>query len=232
MGAALRDFGDGLTKTTILVSSSLWCDEEMPVADYYRPDEIPLLPLERTAIDHCRGRVLDIGAGAGRFAMELQARDMDVLALDASPEAVEVMRARGVRNVQCGDVYQVRGERWDTLLLMMHGIGIVGTLKGLDRFLRHASGLLTATGQILCDSADLRTELGDEDLAAIKEQVDAGSYLGEVVFQLTYRGVTGADYQWLFVDSATLAEHARKAGFHFERLASGARGAYLARLSL
>ena len=86
------------------------------------------------ALSLCRGRVLDLGAGAGRHALELQGRGHEVTAIDVSREAVEVMRERGVRDARCGDLDAVDGERFDTILLLMHGIGLVGTLTGWRTF--------------------------------------------------------------------------------------------------
>src|ERR1700728_4652158 len=56
---------------------------------------------ERTALRHVRGRVVDVGCGAGRVALHLQERGADVVALDASPRAIRAARLRGVREAWC-----------------------------------------------------------------------------------------------------------------------------------
>lgn len=175
--------------------------------------------------------MLDLGAGGGRHALELQGHGLEVTALDVSPEAVEVMRRRGVLDARCGGLEAVAGLRFDTILLLMHGIGLVGSLDGLDHFLGTASATLGGGGQVLCDSADLAAVM-----PALAEHRDPqpgaeGRYYGEVEFRLSYGEVRGEPYPWLFVDAQRLQRHAEAAGFEFEIGAWGGRGAYLAQLS-
>ena len=82
----------------------------------------------------------------------------------------------------------------------MNGIGIVGTLAGLDRFLAGAHDLLRPHGQILFDSADLREQ--QQPASATHPR----AYAGEVVFRLSYRSLVGTAYPWLFVDPETLRQ--------------------------
>ena len=86
-----------------------------------------------------------------------------------SREAVEVMRGRGVADARCGGLDEVSGERFDTVVLLMHGIGLVGTLGGLARFLGRIPTHLAEYGQIIFDSADLGlvTGLGTDDAFVI-----------------------------------------------------------------
>ncbi len=132
-------------------------DEATDVEEYYRPDHQELPEIEVRALTLCRGRALDLGAGAGRHALELQRRGLPVTALDVAPEAIEVMRERGVRDPRCGSLEAVEGEKFGSILLLMHGIGVVGTLDGLAAFLESSRDLLDDGGQIICDSADLAT---------------------------------------------------------------------------
>jgi len=227
LGRALADVHAGDLGATLYVRSDLWEDESVPATDYYRPLTVPLPDLERRALAACRGRVLDAGAGAGRHALELQRTGLEVVAVDISPDAVAVMRDRGVRDARVGDVFDLAGERFDTVLMLMHGLGVVGTLANLDRFLRQLVGLLAADGQLIADSADLAAAV--DDLAV--EDFTHAAYPGEVEFQVTYRGLDGRAYPWLFVDPGTLAEAADAAGLTCDVLARGARGSYLARLT-
>ena len=152
-GAALRAFLAGREDAEVVVRGEDGEEERTPARVFFRgPKEFS--SLEEVALDLCRGRVLDVGAGAGCHSLVLQERGLAVVAIDVAPEAVEVMRSRGVRDVRCGDVFAWAGGRFDTLLILMNGIGLVGSLDGLDRFLRDTSRLLNAGGQILLDSYD------------------------------------------------------------------------------
>lgn len=230
LGRALLDFHRGAVTARIIVRTDLWNDEATPVEAFYRPDDEPLPELERRALELCRGRILDLGAGAGRHALELQRRGFAVTAVDVSPEAVEVMRDRGVRDARCGDLEGLAHERFDTILLLMHGVGLVGTLEGLAHFLDRALRLLGDEGQIVFDSADLGQVMPERYEEALRDWRAGGLYPGEVEYRLSYRDFEGQPYPWLFVDPVTLAERAQAVGLRTEVVARGSRGSYLARL--
>jgi len=231
LGRAILDYHRGATSATIVVHTNLWEDEVTPVEEFYRPDHIELPELELRAIALCRGRVLDFGAGAGRHALELQRRGHEVTALDIAPAAVEVMGERGVRDARCGDLDVVAGEIFDTVLLLMHGIGLVGTLGGLREFFQRADTLLAAGARIVCDSADLSLVLPSQRDKSFEDNSSRRRYIGEVEFRLSYEGHEGAPYRWLFVDPESLVRAAESAGFQCQVVAWGSRGAFLACLT-
>jgi SAM-dependent methyltransferase len=154
-----------------------------------------------------------------------------VCAIDIAPEAVEVMRKRGVRDARCADIFSFEAEPFDTILLMMNGIGVVGDLSGLDRFLARVGPLLRPGGQILLDSYDPGwTEDPGQEASPVSGR-RAGRYVGEMRFQLEYKGEIGPPLEWLFMDFDTLASHAGAAGWSCEMLWQEAEGHYLARLT-
>src|SRR5512143_2239846 len=74
---------------------------------------------ERRAIRFARGRVLDIGCGAGRHALYLQEKGLDVTGMDSSPGAVRVCKLRGLRRALVRPIAQVgrfRPASFDTVL--------------------------------------------------------------------------------------------------------------------
>jgi SAM-dependent methyltransferase len=219
-GAALRDFLAGDLDAEVIVRAEDG-EEERTLARVFFRGPADFSALDEAALDLCRGRVLDAGAGAGCHSLVLQARGLSVTALDVSPDAVEVMRRRGVRDVRCGDVFAFAGERFDTLLMLMNGIGLVGTLDGLDRFLRDMPRLVADGGQILLDSFDP----GPPDAER------PHGYAGEMRFQLEYRGVRGAYYDFVFLDFETLRRRADRAGWCCESIWQEDEGHYLARLT-
>ena len=229
LGLALLDYYQGDRTVRVTVHTEGMKTEDLPARHFFRePDDFP--PAEVNALALCRGRVLDAGAGAGDHALVLQRRGLEVVAVDISPLAVEIMRKRGVRDARPGDVFRLDGERFDTVLMMMNGIGVVGTLEGLDRFLEHASALLEPHGAILFDSTDLRRSLDVNEHRAMEARRREGRYEGEVRFQMEYRGRKGAPFTWLFVDPETLAEHAGRRGWLTQVVFEEEGGEYLARL--
>ena len=229
-GRALLDYFNGDGGATIVVHSDLGERDELPVAIFFRsPDGF--FPFDLAALARCRGRVLDVGAGTGVHSLYLQERGFDVCAIDVMPEAVQIMRTRGLRDVRLAALADLEGETFDTILMMMNGIGILGTLEGLDRFLRDAPRLLGAGGQILLDSGP-PSLIGDPDDHAVQMRAgDAEGYYGETWIELEYRGVKGPPFRELYADADTLCRHAESAGWDVEIIHVDEHGGYVARLT-
>jgi SAM-dependent methyltransferase len=230
LGIALRDYWNGKPDALITVHSSITEEEEYIPAAYLFRDATTLPDLEKIALEKCRGKVLDAGAGAGSHALLLQERGLPVTALDLSLGAVALMRERGVADARLLDLFAFREGGYDTLLLLMNGIGLAGTLAGLDQLLEHAKTLLAPGGQVLCDSTDILYMFQEEDGSV---WIDLnGDYYGEVTYQMEYDGVMGAPFAWLFVAPEILSDHAEAHGYACEIVASDDNDQYLARLTL
>lgn len=228
-GAALRDWFGGDRSGGLILTSDLGEHEELPVEVFFRePDAF--FSFERAALDLCRGRVLDVGAGTGLHALVLQERGHDVVALEVDPEAAKIAGERGVLDVRREDAFAFHdSEPFDTVLMLMNGVGIVGTLDGLARYLDHVRDLLAPGGRLLLDSADLRSE-GESREGRSPERED-GRYIGEAQIQLEYRGLRGEPFQELYVDPDTLSRVAEEAGWSAEVVHRAADGVgYLALL--
>lgn len=233
LGQALLDYQHGQHSAALTVQCSAADDEPLPAAYFFRT-LLAMPELERQALDECRGRVLDLGAGAGCHTLELQSRGFtDVLALDQSAGAVQVMQARGVQQLTQRSVFAPRAAEelpYDTILMLMNGLGLAGTLEGLDKFLAHARTLLAPDGQILATSSDISYLYEDEDGALV---IDLnGPYYGEVDYTFQYKGQTGEPFPWLFIDAALLEDAARQAGYEVDFIDNDESGQYLVRLTV
>lgn len=224
----MQDYFRGNRNATIVVYDDFERDEA-PIAYFFR-GEADFSPVDRVAVEQCRGRVLDVGAGAGCHSLALQARGIEVVALEVMAGVARIARERGVQDVRPQSIFDFGEPGFDTILMMMNGIGISETLDGLGLLLDHARRLLRPGGQVLADSCDLRiwdaagrpdgTQLYRED----------GRYVGELHIQLEYQGEKGPPFQQLYADPDTLTRIARTNGWMAEVIAT-ADPAYLARLT-
>ncbi len=228
-GLALSDYDKGnLSSTLIIYRDDGWKDE-LPMSVFYRqPQEYNL---ERTALDLCYGYVLDVGAGTGIHSLFLQERGVVVCAIDVSPEAVQIMRARGVSDVRQADILSFNDGEFDTVIMMGHGIGVVEDIAGLSSFLKHAPGLLKPRGQILLTSLDVRGTNNHTHLEYQKQNLDRGRYFGEIRMQFEYRSIRGPLFGWLHIDAETLTSHASMTGWNCDVVQRQPDGNYLARLT-
>ena len=229
-GAALLGYFGGDSTAELIIRRDDGQAAPLPVSFFFR-EASGFTPIENAAIGECTGRVLDAGAGTGLHSLILQQRGIPVTAIDISPHAVDVMKRRGLSDVHCADILEFRGADFDTLLMLGHGVGMVETVAGLDRFLAHARGLLSENGRILVDSVDVRHTASRRDLAYHETNRQAGRYIGEIRMRSEFRGEAGPYHRWLHVDAETLKEHAEPAGYKCQVIRQEKGGEYLARLT-
>lgn len=230
MGVAIAEYHRTGRAGTLRVFSSQFDEDEIPVEQLFRTlDEMPAI--EQRALAMARGKVLDVGAGSGCHALALQEMGKVVTAIDISELSVEVMRQRGVEDARAIDLYDEHFvERYDTILLLMNGSGIIGNIAGIERFFYRMKQLLRPGGCIYMDSSDLKYLFEEEDGSYLIDV--AGDYYGMVDFRMQYKQVKGEAFDWLYIDFDTLAYYAEQYGFCAELVCQGEHYDYLASLKM
>ncbi len=223
-GTFLKDYLKNGETETVWLHNSYAEAEEMPVDIFFRK-EYELSDLELLALRLCKGKVLDIGAGAGSISLILQKRGVDVTAIEISPGACEVMHMRSIKKIVNQDIFTYQKETFDTLLLVMNGIGFCQYVDQVEVFLKHAKTLLNPGGQILFDSSDVSY------LYENKPYQDFG-YFGEIDYQYEYKGNKGQWFTWIYLERELMQEIAEKCGYQMSILFEDGNDQYLAKLTL
>lgn len=228
MGSAIYDYHKTGKADLLLVRSAMFDDDNIPVETLFRDYE-DMPELEQYALKKASGRILDVGAGSGCHSLALKSMGKDVVAIDISSLSVDVMKERGL-DARCVNFYDDEfAERFDTILMLMNGTGIVGRLENMPAFFSRLEAMLAPGGSVLIDSSDLRYLYEDEDGTF---EIDlADEYYGLVDYQMVYKNVAGEPFDWLYVDFETLAYYAEEAGFRAELVFEGEHYDYLARLT-
>ena len=230
MGAAIVDYFAKGRAAKLRVFSSQFEEDEIPAEQLFRTfNDMPLL--EQKALELAQGKILDCGAGSGCHALALQDMGKDVEAIDISPLSVDVMQKRGVRQAYQINLFDENYlKKFDTILMLMNGSGIIGKLENMGAFFAKMKQLLNPGGCIYMDSSDLRYLFEDEDGSFLVDL--AAGYYGEIDFQMQYKQVKGEPFDWLYVDFQTLAYYASENGFKAEMVMEGEHYDYLACLKL
>ncbi len=209
IGRAILDYAKTKKPDDIIVASDICEDDIIPIEVLFRNEE--LMPeIELTALNKASGKILDIGAGAGSHALYLLENGKDVSAIDISEGAVSYMQSMGIKAKKI-NFFDLTNEKYDTLLLLMNGIGIAGTLSNLEKTLLHAKKLLNAGGKIYCDSSDIKYLYQDED-DSLWVNLNT-EYYGNFKFQMKYKKEVGPWFDWLYVDFDSLFKAAKNTGF-------------------
>ena len=230
MGAAIADYFAKGRAAKLRVFSSQFDEDEIPAEQLFRTfDEMP--PLEQTALRMAQGKILDCGAGSGCHALALQDMGKEVEAIDISPLSVVVMQKRGVKQAFQINLFDENYlQKFDTILMLMNGSGIIGKLENMNTFFTKMKQLLNPGGCIYMDSSDLRYLFEDEDASFLVDL--AAGYYGEIDFRMQYKQVKGETFDWLYVDFQTLSYYAAENGFKAELIEEGEHYDYLACLKM
>lgn len=218
---ALAAYHAGGTDAAVVMTTDVGGREDVPVALFFR-DPSGMSGLERAALADTTGRTLDLGACAGAFSVSLLELGVRVTAAEVLPTARRILVERGVADVRAGGLEALGpDERFETVLILMNGLGLAGSLAGLTPFLATVAARLAPGGRILADSTD----------PTDWEDPGDGRAPGEVHMQLAFEGRPAEPFPFLFVSPTDLRAHADAAGLRTEILVREEDGRYLARLT-
>lgn len=227
-GKAILDYQTNNNPQNLITETSISEADEMAVSYLFRSfEEMP--KLEQKALQLSKGKILDVGCGAGSHALYLQEKGFDVTAIDISENAVKASKLRGLKKVKVEDLTSISNEKFDTILLLMNGTGIFGTLEKCATYLLKLKSLLNENGQILIDSSDI-IYMFDEDEDGGK-WIPSDGYYGELTFTIQYKGETEETFPWLYLDYNTLQNACFANDLQCELILEGEHFDYLAKIT-
>lgn len=231
LGKAILDFQTNNNPQSLITETDISEAEEMDVQYLFRSfNEMP--KLEQLALKKCKGKILDVGCGAGAHSIYLLNNGFDVKAIDISANSIETCKLRGIENAEVKNILDIKDEKFDTILLLMNGTGIFGRLINTTKYLTHLKSLLNPGGQILIDSSDLIYMFDEDEDGGKWIPMDNKDYYGELVFTVEYKGEIEEPFNWLYLDYNTLQNAANANGLNCELLQEGNNCDYLAKLNL
>jgi SAM-dependent methyltransferase len=230
IGRAVYDFHFNSINQPILVHSEDFDDDTIDTSYLFRTyKQMPVL--EKKAMSLCNGTILDVGACGGAHSVYLQQKGFEVFALETSALCCEVLKDRKINHTIQQDIFEYSEQTFDTILLLMNGTGIAGTLNGLDILLHQLKKLLNPGGQILIDSSDLIFLFEQEDGSALVD-ISADKYYGELTFQTEYKNWISKPFPWLYADLSNFENSVEKNGLKLNKVFKGQHYDYLARITL
>jgi len=227
-GKAILDFQTNNAPENLITETNISEADEMEVAYLFRT-YAAMPKLEKKALQLSKGKVLDVGCGAGSHSLYLQNdKNLDVTSIDISKNAIEACQLRGLKNAKVQNVLEIENQTFDTILLVMNGTGIFESLAKTATYLQKLKSLLTPNGQILIDSSDIIYMFDEDDDGS--KWIPADGYYGELTFTISYKNQTEAPFPWLYLDYNTLQNAAFANGLQCELIEEGNHFDYLARL--
>lgn len=230
-GKALYDFHrNGTCPKYIWLRDDGWREEES-IAFYFAPLH-EWKHVEFNALQRVRGRVLDVGCGAGKHALEFQRRGLQATGIDVSPWALTVCRERGVADVHEMDVFNLSFEpgSFDCATLFTNNLSLGGTNEGVTRLLAELHRVITPEGCVVLTNLDVSVSPNAMNLAYQERNRRAGRPPGQIRMRPEYNGEVGDWIYWRFVSPQDVAELGRSSGWKVSEV-DGSQGHYSALLT-
>jgi SAM-dependent methyltransferase len=223
-GQALLDFQHKSFDSPLLLHNEYGTPDSIPMERFFN-DQGKFSALENFALEQVSGRILDIGAATGRHALYMQNLGHDITAMDISISCGVLLKEIGLKKIIVEDIFEFNGQEFDTILMLMNGIGLAGNIEGLERLLIHFKNILNPAGQLLVDSSDITYLYKDIPLPTNK-------YFGELSFQYEYKNMMSDLIKWFYIDQKKLMSISNSTGWSCQVIFEDETGAYLARLQI
>jgi len=226
-GKAILDYQNENYTEDIITSTSISDEDILPIPYLFRPfSEMP--NIEQKALKLAKGKILDVGCGAGSHSLHIQNKGFNVKSIDISKGAIETCKLRGLKNAHVLDILD-ETETFDTILMLMNGSGFFESLERTPKVLNHLKGLLNKKGQILIDSSDIKYMYEDDDGGY---WLDANAdYYGELEYHVKYKGETES-FTWMYLDFDNLKIACAIVGLQCELVLEGDHYDFLARITV
>jgi SAM-dependent methyltransferase len=186
---------------------------------------------QKRAIKFARGRVLDIGAGAGRVSLYLQKRGCKVTAIDNSPLAIQVCRKRGVKDarvIAIDDVGEFSPGTFDTLVMYGNNFGLFGSRARAKQLLKTLHGRTTPNAVFIVESNDPYKTSDPSHLAYQKRNRKRGRMSGQLKIRIRFRESIGDWFDYLLVSQKEMQEILKGTGWKVREFFDSGKSSYIA----
>ncbi len=163
-------------------------------------------PSQRKAMRYARGRVLDIGCGAGRHSLYLQSKGLEVVGIDNSPLALHVCRLRGLKQTEAMSLGQISSKLGviDTALMLGNNFGLVGSSDGAKRFLKRLHRVTSQKGRIIAETVDPHGTDNPEHLKYQERNRHRGRMSGQIRLRVRHRQYSTPWFDLLLVSKSEM----------------------------
>ncbi|MDY7010656.1 MAG: class I SAM-dependent methyltransferase [Planctomycetota bacterium] len=193
---------------------------------------------ERQGLSLARGRVLDVGCGAGRVGLYLQEKGLDVLGIDNSPSAIKACKQRGLKKAKVMSITQVsrRLGVFDTIVMYGNNFGLFGSFKRARRLLRRFHAMTSLPGRIIAQTNDPHLPPGQKPRSVVEKchlayrraNVRRGRMAGQIRFRIRYHDLCTPYLDYLFVSRDEMREIVDGTGWKISRFFDSKGSVYIA----
>jgi SAM-dependent methyltransferase len=188
---------------------------------------------QKKAMRYARGRVLDIGCGAGRCSLYLQGRGLDVVGIDNSPLAIEVCKQRGLKDARVMSIDQINHGLgiFDTVIMMGNNFGLFGSIEGARRLLKKMGKITSTRARIIAETNDVSKTDNPDHLSYHEFNRQRGRMRGQIRLRVRYRKYCTPWIDYLMVSREEMENILNGTGWNVEKYIDSGNSPYIAIIS-
>jgi len=185
---------------------------------------------EKKAIEYVKGRVLDIGCGAGRHSLYLQKKGLDVLGIDNSPLAIKVCKLRGLKKAKIMSIEDVdfKPKSFDTIIMMGNNFGLFGSFQKARSLLKRFHKITSDDGLIVAETRDPYKTDNPAHLEYHKLNRKRGRMGGQVRIRVRFEKYATPWFDYLFVSKEEMDEILKGTGWKVKQYIDSGNALYIA----
>lgn len=186
--------------------------------------------VEKEAMEFVKGRVLDIGCGAGRHSLHLQKKGFDVLGIDSSPLAIKICKLRGLKKAKVIAIEDVnfKPNSFDTIIMMGNNFGLFGSFKKAKRLLKKFHKMTSTSGLIIASTRDTYKTDNPDHLEYHRRNKEKGRMAGQLRIRLRFRKHVGRWFDYLIVSKKEMEEILEGTGWKIKKFIDSDNSEYVA----
>jgi SAM-dependent methyltransferase len=227
-GHAMCDHFRGKAEQVIIERDDGYITTDVPLHVYF-DSPAKWTPVERRAFRQVRGRVLDVGCGAGRVTLAAQEQGLTAVGIDNSPQAVKTSHLRGVSTAHVqsiADAHRLRG-KFDTIVMYGNNFGLFGGMERGRRLLRQFHKITSPQARILATSTDPYQTANADHLSYHRLNRRRGRLAGQLRLRIRYRKFCGPWMDYLLASRDEMREIVKGTGWRLVRFYNGITPAYV-----
>jgi 2-polyprenyl-3-methyl-5-hydroxy-6-metoxy-1,4-benzoquinol methylase len=199
-----------------------------PKMYFLEPEDWPVF--EKEAIEFVRGRVLDIGCGAGRHSLYLHRKSLKVLGIDSSPLTIKICKLRGLKKTKVMRIEDVnfKPSSFDTIIMMGSNFGLFENFKKARRLLKRFHKMTSEKGLIITSTRDTYKTESPDHLAYHELNRQRGRMAGQLRIRVRFRKYVGRWFDYLIVSKKEMRNILEGTGLKIREFIDSDDSAYVA----
>jgi SAM-dependent methyltransferase len=187
--------------------------------------------IQKQAIKFAKGKILDVGAGAGRVSLYLQKTGFDVTAIDKSPLAIKVCKKRGVKHAKVLPIEKIgvfRPSTFDTVVMFGNNFGLFGSFKKAKTLLKKLHRITSPSALIIAESNDPYKTDDPIHLSYRKFNKKRRRMPGQLRIRIRFRNYIGDWFDYLLVSKDEMKKILKDTGWRIKKFIDSDNSMYCA----